>query len=454
MTVLVGGGRDQDYVENRFEVALARSPLAARDRALAQELIYGVVRWQATLDWLIARKASRPIRSASLLILLRLGLYQMFWLDRVPNYAAVNETVELAKKSKLSSQAGFLNAVLRAYARERQSTKTRLEVLKTQQPSLGFSHPEWLCEAWRERWGDQNLLRLLAWNNQPPPTFARLNTLRTDAAQLTALWEREGVQFTPRNWDWTGNGLVYELLDHPPLDQLPSFLQGGFYLQDPSTLLAPRVLNPQSGEEVLDLCAAPGGKATFIAQLLQNHGTIVALEAQPARLQQLQDNCARLGAGCISAGPLATPTMAALDVEASPPLASAGVPGSTPLRLPSATEALPPPARKLFDRVLVDVPCSNTGVLRRRVDLRWRLRPEEPARLAQLQASLLQQAAVRLKPGGTLVYSTCSLEPVENAQVVQQFLANHPQFRLDHERQLLPFADAVDGAYVARLVRV
>ena len=200
---------------------------------------------------------------------------------------------------------------------------------------------------------------------------------------------------------------------------LRSFQQGLFYIQDPSTLLAVAELDPQPGESVLDLCAAPGGKTTYIAQRMQNRGRITAQDSQPERLELIRENCARLGVTC---------------VEAS--VAPGGV--------------LANPAKK-FDRILVDAPCSNTGVMRRRIDLRWRIQPEEIERLRTEQLAILTQAAPRLKPGGTLVYSTCSLEPEENTEVVKQFIAAHPQFKLEQERELLPFADAVDGAYVARM---
>jgi len=200
---------------------------------------------------------------------------------------------------------------------------------------------------------------------------------------------------------------------------LPSFKDGWFYVQDPSTLLAVRELGAKPGESVLDLCAAPGGKTAFIAELMENRGRITAQDREPDRLELIRENCARLGVTCVEA------SIAPMGIIAKP--------------------------SKRFDRVLVDAPCSNTGVMRRRVDLRWRIRPEEIERLSTAQLELLRQAAPRVKPGGILVYSTCSLEPEENGAVVKQFLAEHPDFTLEQERELTPFADGVDGAYVARL---
>ena len=227
-------------------------------------------------------------------------------------------------------------------------------------------------------------------------------------------WAAEKVKFAARTWDWTGHCVVFELESHPPLATLHSFQQGMFYVQDPSTLLAVRELNPQPGETVLDLCAAPGGKTTYIAQRMENRGRIIAADNQPERLALVRENCARLGVTCVETE------------DASPALN--------------------------YDRILIDAPCSNTGVMRRRVDLRWRVRPEEITRLRTTQLELLHQAATKLAPGGTLVYSTCSLEPEENTDVIQEFLRDHPQFKLENERELLPFIDCVDGAYVAKLI--
>jgi 16S rRNA (cytosine967-C5)-methyltransferase len=400
-----------DYVEKLLERELDLHPLSPLDRALCQELVYGMVRWQGTLDWLVARKTGDRSQNISLRALLHLGLYQLFWLQRIPDHAAVHETVELAKKLGFGPRAGFLNAVLRGYIRQRGATKKLLEDLKQTDAAAGYSHPKWLVERWQARWGKSQTAQLLEWNNQPPRIYARLNELKTDAARLTARWEQEGIEFEERVLDWTGPHLVFELRRHPPLARLGSFQDGWFYVQDPSTLLSVRSLDPQPGESILDLCAAPGGKTTYIAQLMSNRGRIAARDNQPERLKMLEENGRRLGTTCV-------------DFSAAP---------------------------GPFDRILIDAPCSNTGVLRRRVDARWRVQPAELKRLSKAQSALLSQAATELKPGGTLVYSTCSLEPEENEEVVRRFLESQPVFKLENERQLLPFVEGVDGAYVAML---
>jgi 16S rRNA (cytosine967-C5)-methyltransferase len=409
----------REFTETLLERALAQASLSEADRALCKELVFGVVRWQATLDWLIGRKTGGRTQKTTLQDLLRLGLYQIFWLDRIPDHAAVHETVELAKRSGLGPQSGFVNAVLRGSLREFETTKQALARLRTEQPHVGWSHPEWLVNRWRKRWGEERTLRLLEWNNTPPKVYARANTLKADPGRLLEQWREEGVEYDFVMRDWIDENSVFELKAHPPLTGLPSLQQGLFYIQDPGTLLAVRELNPQPGDRMLDLCAAPGGKTTLAAQFMRNEGRIVAVDESGTRLKLLRENCARLGATSVKVC-----SIAGLRSETGP-----------------------------FDRILVDAPCSNTGVLRRRVDLRWRVQPQEIRQMCQQQIDILRQAAGLLKTGGTLVYSTCSLEPDENAEITKQFLAEHSSYEFENERELHPIVDDVDGAYVARLRR-
>jgi 16S rRNA (cytosine967-C5)-methyltransferase len=412
------------FVENLLDSALNRSKLPPSDRGLCQELVYGVVRWQATLDWLIDQKTKNRPQKPLLRELLRLGLYQIFWLERIPNHAAVNETVASAKRHGFTSQAGFINAVLRGYLREFDATKKTLADLKATRPALGFSHPEWLVQRWEQRWGHEKTVSLLEWNNTPPKTYARVNLLKADPAKLLVQWRDEDVEYDFLRRDWFPENLVFELKSHPPLAHLSSFKQGLFYIQDPSTLLAVHALDPKPADTVLDLCAAPGGKLTHIAQQVHNEARIIAQDTSPERLKLIEENCSRLGVTCV--------------------------------QISSPDSSFPSPLSSLtshFDRILLDAPCSNTGVLRRRVDLRWRINPDEISRLRKMQLELLSQAAALLKPAGTLLYSTCSLEPEENEQAVSEFLENNSAFRLRSSRQLLPFNDAVDGAFVATLAR-
>lgn len=417
---LLRAGQPGDFLEHRLDGDPGWDALSDADRRLAHELIFGVVRWSAALDWLIDRRTQGRPQKPALQQLLRTGLYQLFWLDRIPAHAAVNETVQLARDLGFESQSGFVNAVLRGCLREQESLRKELLALRESNPAIGWSHPAWLIDRWQGRWGREDTLRLLALNNTPPVIFARRNTLRTDAISLTDRWRKEYVDFEPVHRDWFPDGIFFELKGHPSLATLGSFMDGGFYVQDPSTLLAVEQLDPQPGDVVLDFCSAPGGKTTWIAALMKNQGRLVAHDNSPNRLRWVLENCRRLGVTCVET----TATDAGLVADPS-----------------------------TFDRILVDAPCSNTGVLRRRIELRWRIRLEEIHRLATEQLRLLTLAAPLLKPGGTLVYSTCSLEPEENSQVAREFSAKHPAYQLASERELLPYRDGADGVYVARWVR-
>lgn len=425
---VLGHRGDQDFTEEVLDRCLTKFPLPDPDRRLCMELVYGVVRWRATLDSLIARKTGGRDQKPTLQNLLRLGLYQIFWLARVPDHAAVNVTVELAKRLGFGPQAGFVNAVLRGYLREAEATRSLLDELKASEPALGYSHPEWLVRRWDARWGRERTAQLLDWNNTPPKTFARVNTLKVDAATLLPIWREENVEYDFVQRDWLEENLLFELKAHSPLNHLKSFQHGFFYVQDPSTLLAVKELEPKPGETVLDLCAAPGGKLSYIAQLMKNEGRLVGYDTNSERVKLIGENCTRLGISCVET----------ISVQKNS--------DRSPAPFFAAWTAR-------FDRVLVDAPCSNTGVMRRRVDLRWRIRSDEINRLRNNQLQLLRQAVPLVKSGGTLVYSTCSMEPEENSQVVNILLAENPWLSLRNQRELIPFSDQTDGAFVATLRR-
>lgn len=421
LRVLQRHAEGEAFLEEVLSNELQRSTLGAADRGLVHELVCGVVRFRRTLDWLVDQRTDGRSQPPLVMQVLRLGLYQLLWLDRIPPHAAVHETVELAKAMKLGPAAGFVNALLRGVLRELEPIRTRLEVIEQTDPDIRHSHPRWLFRRWETRWGRDASLALMRWNNQPPRLFVRVNTLRTSAETLESQWQAEGVRFARCDYPWAADVGIYELQEHAPIPQLKTFLDGGFYIQDPSTLLAVTTLDPQPGDGVLDLCAAPGGKTTLIAQRMQNQGRIIAQDTHRARLQRVRQNCDRLGVTCVE--------------------------------LSTSTGVTHPELSLTFDRILVDAPCSNTGVMRRRVDLRWRVTAEEIQRLRTVQIDLLHDASLQLKPGGSLVYSTCSLEPEENEAVVREFLAKHPEFRCLKEQQLTPFEHHVDGAFVALLRR-
>ena len=378
--------------------ALERSGLSLVDRGLVTELFYGCLRQKLALDFVISRAANHPPRQP-VAVMLHLGLYQLLFLDKIPAHAAVHETVELAKRHASVSEAKFVNAILR------RATKAMLDGAE---PWILLSHPRWLWDRWVKRWGREETMALCEWNNSPPPVCVRLNTLK--APSLPA-----DVPAEP-----TAHPLCYQVRDQAGLFHTKSWADGALYVQDPSTLLAVDALDPQPGESVLDMCAAPGGKTTYIAQKMQNRGEVIAADMSNPRLQRVIENCRRLGVTIVA-------TMPCEGTRLDRCLRGAH-----------------------YDRVLVDAPCSNTGVLRRRVDLRWRIEEKEIARHAELQAKLLRMGASLTKPGGVLVYSTCSLEREENEGVTGQFAASHPQFELESTKATFPPREKMDGAFVVR----
>jgi 16S rRNA (cytosine967-C5)-methyltransferase len=394
--------KSRRLADDLLEHALAESPLAGADRAFATELFYGCLRNKLALEFLLAQLAKTPPRPL-VVDILKLGIYQLFFLN-TPAHAAVNETVALAKQRASVTETKFVNAILRKAAATDLAT-----ALKKAEPWVRLSHPRWLWERWRQERGTPDTVALCDWNNRPPPMYMRLNTLKTSPPP-------SDIRTQPTN-----HPLCWRVEESTGLFQSESWLKGEFYIQDPSTLIAVDVLDPQPGESVLDMCAAPGGKTTYIAQKMQNHGRIIAADSSNSRLALVGENCRRLGVTIVAT------------------LACEGT------RLDRCLRG------EQFERVLLDAPCSNTGVMRRRPDLRWRIEEKEIARLSALQLKLLGKTAEFVKPGGVLVYSTCSLEREENEDVVDQFCQTHLQFSVETTRSTFPPRDSIDGAFVARL---
>ncbi len=392
--------RRRPHADELLHEKLAASKLDERDRSLVTELFYGVLRRLTELDFLIGRLRDGAVDDDTRAVL-RLGLYQLFH-TRIPVFAAVKETVALSRRA-----GGLVNAILRRADRERTQL---LDALAAAPLDVRTSHPEFLLEKWTTNFGADATAKLAEWNNTPAPVLLRANTLRTTRDKLLA--SLPGAEPHPF---------------HPLALSVPripvEWLTGGLcYVQDPSTLVACDILDPQPGETILDACAAPGGKTTQLAALMRNEGRIVACDQWESRVARLRENCQRLGATCVRALTLDT-------MKESPELAPCS-----------------------FDRILVDAPCSNTGVIRRRVDVRWRLSEEDFIRMPAQQLALLRRCAGLLKPGGTLVYSTCSLEPEENEHVADEAARTIPGLRLHTTRHVRPWLDGVDGAFCAKFV--
>lgn len=384
---------------------LKKTNLAASDRALALELFYGVLRNLSLLDfWVGAVRSSRV--ESDVRDILRLGLYQLFLL-KTPQHAAVNETVALAT----NKQRPVINGILRSATRQRTALLARAD---TQPLFIRNSHPEFLVERWRQHFGAEHTEEICKWDNQPPPIYGRINRLKIDPKDFLELY--------------LDSRLLAANPDFVEFDSLPvtALDSGHCYIQDPSTVIAGRLLDPEPGEKILDACAAPGGKTSHLAELMQNRGTIIACDRDDQRLGMLKDNVARLGATMVRA-----------------------------VRHDWLYDDLPEEIASIgpVDRVLLDAPCTNTGVIRRRVDARWRLQPEDFSRMPDQQFFIARAVLRLLKPGGVLVYSTCSLEPEENEQVVRRLLSAVPDLRLEAERYSRPFHDGFDGAFAAKLIR-
>jgi 16S rRNA (cytosine967-C5)-methyltransferase len=384
---------------------LGNANLAPSDRALALELFYGVLRNLSLLDfWIDCLRASRI--ETNVRDILRLGLYQLFLL-KTPEHAAVHETVAMAPQK----QRPIINAVLRAATRQRTEL---LENADAQPLFVRTSHPQFLVERWQQHLGTEYTEELCKWNNRPALMYGRINRLKIDPETF--------LQLYPDARPLAGNP------DFVEFDTLPAAAldSGHCYIQDPSTAIACQLLDPKPAEKILDACAAPGGKTSYLAQVMQNRGTIIACDRDPERLQFLANNVARLGAIIVQA-----------------------------LRNDWTRDHLPKEIASIapFDRVLLDAPCTNTGVMRRRVDVRWRLRPEDFSRMPNEQFIIARAVLRLLKPGGVLLYSTCSLEREENEQLVRRLLAELPGLRLEAQTDSLPFRDGFDGAFAAKLVR-
>lgn len=414
------------------------APMDPRDKRLAAEITYGVITYRLTLDWIVEQVAGRPVHKIDRTVLqaLRIGLYQLFYLERVPPSAAVHATVEAIKKGKKRGLAPFVNGVLRGAQRKKNDLpwpeRSRDEAAYL---SLRYSHPEWLVRRWLGRFGPADTERLLGANNRPAPLSVRVNTLKTDRETLMASLLREGIEAHPS--DAVPDGVVMKAAGL--LTSLSGYRQGHFQVQGESAMLTTLILDPGPGSRVLDGCSAPGGKTTHMAALMGNSGEILALDIHPHRLELVKANCRRLGVENVQ-----TKCLDARELD--------------------------PDKTGEFDAILLDVPCSGFGVIRRKPDMKWRRKEEDIVELADTQKAMLNAAASVLKRGGVLVYSTCTNEPEETESVIAGFLGKHPDFVTADVRprlpenwrdsagekgiQLYPHVHGVDGFFIARLRRL
>jgi 16S rRNA (cytosine967-C5)-methyltransferase len=424
--------RADSYLDKLLDAELRSGELNDLDKGLLTEIIHGVMRWKLKLDWVLTgffhgnfTKAEANVRNC-----LRVALYQILFLDRVPHFAVANEAVEFIKRIRGEKTADLVNAILRNILRNVSNIhypspdEDQIKYL-----SVFYSHPAWMVKRWVARYGFADTEKLLAANNEKPELTLRVNRLKSDVQSVIAYLDQHQVPHTKSPYlDYFIK--VRHLAD---ISQSEAFRQGLFTVQDESAGLPCLLLSPQPGERIVDLCAAPGGKTTFIGEIMKNSGEIVAVDKYESKLHLIKESCDRLGIRNVK-------TVA--DDGASY-------------------------QGEIADRVLVDAPCTGLGVLAKKPDIKWKREPEDIQGLVSLQLQLLENAARLVKPGGVIVYSTCTIEPEENFELVRQFLNSHPSFVIDDPKKFvpaeltssdacvgtLPSKQEMDGSFAARLIR-
>lgn len=387
------------FAETLVDQLSAQANLPPSDRHLAQAIVFGILRNKTWLDFIITllRKGKLDQQTKSIL---EIGICQLFVMG-LAEHAAVYETVNLATPRT----RGVVNGVLRNAIRQKETLLAERDKLPL---PVRFSTPEWLVARWTEQFGKLNTTMLLEWNNSAPTLYARRNPLVNYDMDALNLQPLAGLP----NW--------YRIEGPLPLEAIHA---GALYITDLSTRHSIDLLNPQPNEKILDACAAPGGKSAAIIAATGGKAKLTATDLHGHRLPTLQENLKRQGDDSVETAQM------------------------------DWSQPCPPCWVKYFDAVLLDVPCSNTGVMQRRIDVRWRLSSHELERLSALQGRILENASQSVKPGGRLVYSTCSIDEDEDTNVVHQFLEKHPEFKLEKELLILPFEEKTDGAYAALLIR-
>lgn len=431
LRVLSAGRTASAWADASLKTQLRRDGLTGADAALATRIVYGVLQNRALLDFYLGAYCSQKLSRLQppLADILRIGAYQILFLDKVPDRAAVNESVELAKKNGRGAASGLVNAVLRKLSLNKAQLPAIPDRDETQALSIRYSHPKWLVRRLLALLGREEAESFLAADNAVAPLTVQVNTLRTTAAALAARLADAGVTAAAHPWvpdclELTGSG---------DLTELDAFREGLFFVQDPAAKLVSLIAAPQKGGRVIDVCAAPGGKSFGAAVAMGDEGEILACDLHENKLKRIEEGAARLGLKSIQ-------TFAADGTVFRPEWADSA------------------------DTVLVDAPCSGLGIIRKKPDVRYKS-PDDLFTLTVAQAAILENAARYVRPGGVLLYSTCTILPEENGQVVDGFLAGHPDFSRETfalpapvgeqpgELTLWPHRHGTDGFYICRLRR-
>ncbi|KAF0121116.1 MAG: 16S rRNA (cytosine967-C5)-methyltransferase [bacterium] len=426
------------YADISLNTALRKSDfLTPLDRAFITELVYGSLRWRGRIDWVISRFSKITAKKLDpwILNIMRLGVYQLLFLTKVPPFAAVNESVKLAEIYGGKGKTGFVNANLRAVEREWDKVEyPDIERDPGFHISVVYSHPLWMVKRWLKYYGIEATINFCQSNNETPPVTIRTNTLKVSRQELFNSLKKDVNEISLTQCSPEG----IQIRGASDITALPPFDRGWFQVQDEASQLMAHIIAPKPGERVLDACSAPGGKTAHIAQLMENGGEIFALDINSSRLTLIEENCKRLGITNVKV----------FNQDASFPLGFSGK----------------------FNRILVDAPCSGMGVLRRNPDSKWKRSEEGIVPLKRLQLSILNNLADYLKEDGVMVYSTCTVTPEENEEVIDDFLAGNPEFVLDSISDVLPAGCSslvdnrgffksyphlhnMDGFFAARLIK-
>ncbi|MDE5069527.1 MAG: 16S rRNA (cytosine(967)-C(5))-methyltransferase [Trichodesmium sp. St19_bin2] len=423
--------RKQVFTDVALDRHLKKNDLIDANRRLVTELVYGCVRRQRSLDAIIDQLAKKksPQQHPYLRIILHIGLYQLSYLEQIPESAAVDTTVELAKQNKFAKLAGFVNGLLREYIR--QNLTINLPENPVQKLGISYSFPNWIVKYWIEELGLTEAEKLCYWFNLSPSIDLRINPLKTSVEEVEIAMKNIGISVSrilqvPQALRL--NGAVGQI------QKLPGYNEGWWSIQDSSAQLVCYLLNPQPGEIIIDACAAPGGKTTHIGELMGDNGKIFAIDMTASRLKKLESNTERLQLKSISISRGDSRNLTEFINQA--------------------------------DRVLLDVPCSGLGTLHRRADARWRKTLENIGELAKLQGELLENAAKWVKPGGVLVYATCTIYPLENEGVIENFLTNNYEWEIEAPTvdfmvspcregwiKIWPHREQMDGFFMVKLRR-
>jgi len=458
LSLLVESVKSEEGVDVLLDRALAQCSFDNRERALTVELTYGVLRRLATIDWRLEPVLDKPLPRLPVAVqmVLRLGAYQLLFLNRIPQSAAVNESVNLARTIAGTlgrDWSGFVNAVLRALLRHPPQPWPSMDPDAAQAFAVRYSVPGWLSRRWIDRLGVASAEVACEGVSVAPPLTLRVNQLITTRDALLDTFAQVRILAKPTSV--SPFGIVLDEGGSVPL--LPGFNEGAFYVEDEAAQLVPPLLDPQPGDIVLDACAAPGGKSTHLAALMHNKGIIYAVDRKETRLDVMRSNCRRLGVQIVL--PIVGDIRQPLE----------WVPMIETVRPPSVKKASA--GEPSIDRILVDAPCSGLGVLRRHPDAKWRIGEQALPRHQALQCQILEAVVPRLRPGGVLVYSTCSTEPEENEEVIERFCRAHAEFKRESIVPWLPptaqgFVTehgalstvgnqfSMDGFYAARLRKV